>query len=136
MTIIYGFEEFTSYSRELDQHSNGTKCLSCHRNEVHIEGSLIGDQYHWTTSGHSRKCPLASVFETLMEVLTGQEPPPVFLPCAALTEVEETLLAIHKLATPRSQDFLHPTKEFADDVAALSCAGFDALKRAIDSNTQ
>lgn len=69
--IVYGFEEFTSYSRELDQHSNGTKCLSCHRNSVHIEGSLIGDEYHWTTSGHQQACPMRTAFEELVGKLKG-----------------------------------------------------------------
>jgi len=30
------------------------------------------------------------------------------------------LTLIHKRATPRSQDFLHPTKKFANDVATLA----------------
>ena len=42
----------------------------------------------------------------------------------------EALEAIHKRATPRSQDFLHPTKEFADDVARLAS---DAIERAEES---
>jgi hypothetical protein len=67
--IIYGFKEYTSYSRELDQHSGGTECLSCHRNDVHIEGILIGDQYHWTTSGHQQACPMRTAFESLIEAL-------------------------------------------------------------------
>ena len=35
---------------------------------------------------------------------------------------QDALEAIYKRATPRSQDFLHPTKEFADDVARMAHA--------------
>ena len=38
---------------------------------------------------------------------------------------KKALVAIHKRATPRSQDFLHPTKEFADDVASMARAAIE-----------
>ena len=42
---------------------------------------------------------------------------------------KKALVAIHKRATPRSQDFLHPTKEFADDVASMARAAIEEGKR-------
>ena len=53
-----------------------------------------------------------------------------------LREINEALLlaleAIHKRATPRSQDFLHPAKQFAADVAQLARAAILAAKGETD----
>ncbi len=44
---------------------------------------------------------------------------------ARIACLQDALEAIYKRATPRSQDFLHPTKELADDVARMAHAAIE-----------
>ncbi len=44
-----------------------------------------------------------------------------------ISTLEGVLEDIKRRASPRSQDFLHPTKQFADDVVAMADAGIGSV---------